>query len=103
VVAADGGVGGEGQEELRYDGLCHRTVPERMGAKCRGPLDRWEMRGLPPTHTRAPRTNVVTATPRKALDGKAPQRLLVVVIPRDAPEGGEAGLEVEEEGVGLRR
>ena len=54
------------------------------------------------THDRAPGTDVVTTTPRKALDGEVPRRLLVVVVPGDAPEGGEAGLEMAEEGVGLR-
>ena len=68
MVAADGGLGGEGEEELRGDGFCHRAVPECMGAKRRGPLNRWETRGLPSTHTkRAPGTDVVTATPKKAL------------------------------------
>ena len=51
----------------------------------------------------APGTDVVTAAPRKALDGEVPRRLLVVVVPGDAPEGGEAGLEMAEECVGLRR
>ena len=58
---------------------------------------------MPSTRTkRAPGTDVVTATPRSALDGEVPRRLLVVVVPGDAPEGGEAGLEMAEEGVGLR-
>ena len=86
-------------------GLCHRAVPERMGAKRRGgPLNRWETRGLPSTRTtRAPGTDVVTATPRKALDGEVPRRLLVVVVPRDVPEGGEVNPEMVEEGVCLMR
>jgi hypothetical protein len=55
------------------------------------------------THDRAPGTDVVTTTPRKALDGEVPRRRLVVVVPGDAPEGGEAGLKMAEEAVGLRR
>ena len=74
-------------------------MPESMGAKGKCPLGRREVGWtLPTTPTRAPGADVVTAIPRETLDGEAPQRLLVMVVPRQAPKRCEAGLEVVEEG-----
>ena len=77
-------------------GQCQRAWDRK--AEARSPAESWG--GIHP-HGHGPRG--MTAPPRKALDGEAPQRVLVMVVPRYTPKGCEAGLEMAEEGVGRWR